>query len=122
MLHRCRAACPPSGSPRATAHRSARFVSIRVSAFCPPYDSARAEHALTNDLRRARGCGGLRAFRAPGSEEMQVLFGAERVGEASLGQLYVGIADDLIAPDRTFQRASFHQAFRQIVAVAHFAG
>ncbi len=23
-----------------------RFVSIRVSAFCPPYDSARAEHGL----------------------------------------------------------------------------
>src|SRR5213078_618808 len=43
MLLRCCAACPPSGSPRrATAHRSVRFVSMRVSAFCPPYDLARA--------------------------------------------------------------------------------
>src|SRR5947199_254213 len=49
MLPRCCAACPPSGSPRrATAHRSVRFVSIRVSAFCPPYDSVRAEHALAS--------------------------------------------------------------------------
>src|SRR3982074_3484107 len=45
LLRRC-AACPPSGSPRATAHRSVRFVSILVSAFCPPYDSTRAEQAL----------------------------------------------------------------------------
>src|SRR5882757_2622074 len=49
MLLRCCAACPPSGSPRATARRSVRFISIRVSAFCPPYDSARAEHALALD-------------------------------------------------------------------------
>src|SRR5882724_7920 len=46
MLLRCRAACPPPGFRRATAHRSVRFVSILVSAFCPPYDSAPAEHAL----------------------------------------------------------------------------
>src|SRR5258708_34965879 len=47
MWRGCGAACPPSGSPRrATAHRPVRFVSIRVSAFCPPYDSGRAEHAL----------------------------------------------------------------------------
>src|SRR5438876_12275928 len=47
LLRRC-AACPPSGSPRrATAHRSVRFVSVRVSAFCPPYDSARTEHPLS---------------------------------------------------------------------------
>src|SRR5882724_1953105 len=47
MLLRCCAACPPSGSPRrATAHRSVRFVGILVPAFCPPYDSARADHAL----------------------------------------------------------------------------
>src|SRR5713226_2843974 len=43
MALRCRAACPRSGPPRrATAHRSVRFVSMLVSAFCPPYDSARA--------------------------------------------------------------------------------
>src|SRR3954452_19610879 len=42
MLRRCCAACPPPSSPRrATAHRSVRFVSIRVSAFCPPYNSVR---------------------------------------------------------------------------------
>src|SRR5258708_14108330 len=46
MLHRCCAACPPSGSSRATAHRSVRFVSVLVSAFCPPYDSPPPEHAL----------------------------------------------------------------------------
>src|SRR3954447_21095580 len=50
MLLRCCAACPPPGSRRATAHRSARFVSILASAFCPPYDSARAEHALVAAL------------------------------------------------------------------------
>src|SRR3977135_372564 len=33
---------------RATAHPSVRFVSVLVSAFCPPYDSARAEHALVS--------------------------------------------------------------------------
>src|SRR3982751_1605240 len=49
MLLRCCAACPPPGSRRATAHRSARFVSILASAFCPPYDSARAEHAPAHD-------------------------------------------------------------------------
>src|SRR3982075_3107538 len=59
MLLRCCAACPPSGSPRATAHRSVRFVSVRVSAFCPPYDSARAEQ-----LKR-RGAGGLSNQAAP---------------------------------------------------------
>jgi hypothetical protein len=59
ILLRCRAACPPSGSRRATAHRSVRFVNILVSAFCPPYDSTRAEHALI------RECHALRAARCP---------------------------------------------------------
>src|SRR5436190_1570507 len=51
LLRRC-AACPPSGSRRATAHRSVRFVKIRVSDFCPPYDSARAGRALSRLLQR----------------------------------------------------------------------
>ena len=50
MLLSCCAACPPSGSPRrATAHRSVRFVGVLVPAFCPPYDSNRAEHTLERD-------------------------------------------------------------------------
>src|SRR6266568_9382621 len=36
MLLRCCAACPPSGSRRATAHRSVRFVSVLVFAFARP--------------------------------------------------------------------------------------
>src|ERR1700716_1467679 len=98
---------PAVSSPRrATAHRSMRFVSILVSAFCPPYGSDSSKQrpppdaALGGHLRRPR------AVRARGTEEMQVLFSAERVGQSTLGQLYVGIADGLIAPDRSFQRAS----------------
>src|SRR5437667_446851 len=51
MLLKCCAACPPSCSPRrATAHRSVRFVSILVSAFCPPYDSALSSWGGQSDL------------------------------------------------------------------------
>jgi hypothetical protein len=39
MWHKCCAACPPSGSRQATAHRSVRFGGVFVSAFCPLYGS-----------------------------------------------------------------------------------
>src|SRR3954453_18216702 len=62
MALRCLAACPPSGSPqRATAHLSVRFVSMLVSAFCPPYDRLeRNMHEPLYDPAQLRDAGARR--------------------------------------------------------------
>src|SRR5258708_6051590 len=72
MLLRCCAACPPAGARRATAYRSVRSVSALVSAFCPPYDSARREHALVRglgDLRRPLSLHAILPESTPHSKE-----------------------------------------------------